>query len=175
MDLASPSSSAQGSACDLRRRCLTVRSAPACRASCGVSRARLSTSVAIAVRDRLDASFSPARAASACRPRAELLDDLDDRLRLLVADTTAPSMSVLGQLAAPPSTMMHVVRVPATTMSMSVFLELRRRRHSSTYWPSTGPRATPTIGPLNGMSESSSAADAPISASTSASFSGPTT
>ena len=41
-----------------------------------------------------------------------------------------------------------------------------------TYWPSTRPTRTPAIVFWNGISDSASAADAPVIASTSVSFSG---
>ncbi len=71
---------------------------------------------------------------------------------------------------APPSTMTMASRDPATSNcnSLSGYCDVIG---FTTSCPPMRPMRTPAIGPLNGMSETSSAADAPMSAGMSASFS----
>ena len=82
------------------------------------------------------------------------------------ASTIAPS----GNSRDPPSTMMMLSAVPATTMSMSLSSSCLTVGFT-TNSPFTRPTRTPAIGSGNGMSERFMAADAPTRASTSASFS----
>ena len=92
-------------------------------------------------------------------------------LRMLsIANSSAAIRSASGISRVPPSTMMMLSAVPATTMSMSLPSSCSKVG-STTNWPSTRPTRTAPIGSGNGMSERLIAAEAPIRASTSASFS----
>ena len=87
-----------------------------------------------------------------------------------IAKRSASSKSDSDTSREPPSTMMMLSAVPATTMSISLSSSWLTVG-STTSWPFTRPTRTAPIGSGNGMSERQTAAEAPIRARTSPSFS----
>ncbi len=79
-------------------------------------------------------------------------------------------MTLSDTSLAPPSTITMASRDAAMMTSRSASARWASVGFA-TNWPPTRPTRTPAIGPLNGMSEIWSAADAPVSARTSVSFS----